>query len=156
MVNFIKRMELLNGQPMEQLRSDHGRRCRTPICWGEVGQKNIGGTDVVPETNQKIDVIRARLKVAQDRQKLYADKRRRPIEFNEGDMVMLKVSQWKGVIRFRKRRKLAPLFIRPFKVLARYLADDSMWVPLNEITLNNKLEYVEDPVSILDEKIKEI
>ncbi|XP_071708981.1 uncharacterized protein [Rutidosis leptorrhynchoides] len=83
--------------------------------------------------NQKIDVIRARLKAAQDRKKSYADKRRRPIEFKEGDMVMLKVSPWRGC-----------------------LADDSMWVRLNEITLNNKLEYVEEPVAILDEKVKEI
>ncbi|XP_071714013.1 uncharacterized protein [Rutidosis leptorrhynchoides] len=134
----------------------YGRRCRTPIFWGEVRQKEVGGTEVVLEMNQKIDVIRARLKAAQDRQKSYADKRRRPIEFNEGDMVMLKVSPWKDVIRFRKRGKLAPRFIGPFKVLAHCLADDSMWVPLNEITLNNKLEYVEELVAILDEKVKEI
>ncbi|XP_071718985.1 uncharacterized protein [Rutidosis leptorrhynchoides] len=69
--------------------------------------------------NQNIDVIRALLKAAQDLKKSYTDKRRRPIEFNKGDMVMLKVSSWKGVIRFRKRGNLAPWFIRPFKVLAR-------------------------------------
>ncbi|XP_071714855.1 uncharacterized protein [Rutidosis leptorrhynchoides] len=131
-----------------------GRRCRTPICWSEVGQKEVGGTEVVLEMNQKIDVIRARLKEAQDRQKSYADKRRRPIEFNEGDMVMLKVSPWRGVIRFRKRGKIAPQFSGPFKVLAR--VDDSIWVPLREITLNDKLKYVEDQFVILDEKVKEI
>ncbi|XP_071704473.1 uncharacterized protein [Rutidosis leptorrhynchoides] len=124
--------------------------------YGMVGQNEVGGIEVVLETNQKIDVICARLKAAQDRQKSYADKHRRPIEFNEGDMVMLKVSPRKGVIWFRKRGKLAPRFIGPFKVLARCLADDSMWVPLNEITLNNKLEYVEEPFAILDEKVKEI
>ncbi|XP_071715004.1 uncharacterized protein [Rutidosis leptorrhynchoides] len=134
----------------------YGRRYRTSIFWGEVGQREIGGTEVVLETNQKIDVIHAHLKAAQDRQKSYANKQRRPIDFNEGDMVMLKVSPWKGVIRFRKRVKLAPRFIGPFKVLAHCLADDSMWIPLNEITLNNKLEYVEEPVTILDEKVKEI
>ncbi|XP_071687911.1 uncharacterized protein [Rutidosis leptorrhynchoides] len=134
--------------------------------------------------NQNFEMIRARLKAAQDQKKSYADKHRQPIEFHEGDMVMLKVSSWKGMIRFRKWVKHAPRLIRPFKVLAhvgeianrlefleelvgihntfhfsylrKCLADDSMWVPLDEITLNNKQEYVEEPVVILDEKVKEI
>ncbi|XP_071694745.1 uncharacterized protein [Rutidosis leptorrhynchoides] len=162
----------------------YGRRCRTPICWVKVGQKKFGGTEVVLEMNQKIDVIRARLKAAQDRQKWYSEKNRRPIEFQVGNMMKLKVSPWKGVIRFQKRGKFAPWIIGPFKVLARVgevsyrlelpeelarihktfhvsylckcLADDSMWVPLNEVTLNNKLEYVEEPITILDEKVKVI
>ena len=69
--------------------------------------------------DEKIDLIRARLKAAQDRQKSYADKRRRPIEFQVGDYVLLKVSPWKGIIRFRKRGKLSPRFIGHFKILAR-------------------------------------
>ncbi|XP_071712884.1 uncharacterized protein [Rutidosis leptorrhynchoides] len=102
--------------------------------------------------NQKTDVIHDRLKAAQDRQKSYADKRRRPIEFNEGDMVTLKVSPWKGL-----PKELARIH-NTFHVsyLRKCLADDSRWVSLNEITLNNKLEYVEEPVVLLDEKVKEI
>ncbi|XP_022024672.1 uncharacterized protein LOC110925006 [Helianthus annuus] len=86
--------------PYEML---YGRKCRTPVCWGEVGPRELAHKEVVQATNEKIDVVRAHLKAAQDRQKSYAEKRRKPIEFQEGDMVMLKVSPWKGVIRFRKR-----------------------------------------------------
>ena len=68
--------------PYEML---YGRRCRTPVCWGEVGQRELAPNDVVAITNEKIDIVRARLKAAQDRQKSYADERRRPIEFQVGD-----------------------------------------------------------------------
>nr|XP_043616059.1 uncharacterized protein LOC122587975 [Erigeron canadensis] len=167
--------------PYEML---YGRRCRTPICWGEVGQRELGGTDAVLETTQKIDEIRERLKAAQDRQKSYADVRRRPIEFMVGDRVMLKVSPWKGLLRFCKRGKLSPRFIGPFRVLARVgklayqlelpeelsrihstfhvsqlrkcLVDDATCVPLNEIELDKKLTYVEEPVAIVEEELRRI
>ncbi|KAI3670853.1 hypothetical protein L1987_87495 [Smallanthus sonchifolius] len=83
--------------PYEML---YGRRCRTPVCWGEIGQKELGSLDVVKATSEKFELVKQRMKAAQDRQKSYADKRRRPIEFNAGDYVMLKVSPWKGIIRF--------------------------------------------------------
>ncbi|KAJ0522751.1 putative nucleotidyltransferase, Ribonuclease H [Helianthus annuus] len=97
----------------------YGRKCRTPVCWGEVGQRELAPSDLIAVTNEKIDLIRARLKAAQDRQKAYADKRRPPIEFQVGDYALLKVSPWKGIIRFRKRGKLGPRYIGPFKILAR-------------------------------------
>ncbi|XP_021974974.1 uncharacterized protein LOC110870083 [Helianthus annuus] len=88
--------------PYEML---YGRKCRTPVCWGEVGPRELSHQDIVRATNEQIDVVQAHLKAAQDRQKSYADKSRRPIEFQVGDKVMPKVSPWKGVIRFRKRGK---------------------------------------------------
>ncbi|KAK9057988.1 hypothetical protein SSX86_016497 [Deinandra increscens subsp. villosa] len=167
--------------PFEML---YGRKCRTPVCWGEVGQRELSSREVVRETSAKIDIVRARLKAAQDRQKSYADKRRRPIEFKEGDYVMLKVSPWKGVIRFRKRGKLSPRFIGPFKILARVgkvayqlelpdelsgihntfhvsylrkcLADESAYVPLDDLVIDDKLNYVERPIAILDRKVKRL
>ncbi|KAK9061841.1 hypothetical protein SSX86_000226 [Deinandra increscens subsp. villosa] len=167
--------------PFEML---YGRKCRTPVCWGEVGQRELSSREVVRETSAKIDIVRARLKAAQDRQKSYADKRRRPIEFQEGDYVMLKVSPWKGVIRFRKRGKLSPRFIGPFKILARVgkvayqlelpeelsgihntfhvsylrkcLADESAYVPLDDLVIDDKLNYVERPIAILDRKVKRL
>ncbi|KAK9048751.1 hypothetical protein SSX86_032282 [Deinandra increscens subsp. villosa] len=167
--------------PFEML---YGRKCRTPVCWGEVGQRELSSREVVRETSAKIDIVRARLKAAQDRQKSYADKRRRPIEFQEGDYVMLKVSPWKGVIRFRKRGKLSPRFIGPFKILARVgkvayqlelpeelsgihntfhvsylrkcLADESAYVPLDDLVIDDKLNYVERPIAILDRNVKRL
>ncbi|KAI3794847.1 hypothetical protein L1987_37487 [Smallanthus sonchifolius] len=124
------------------------------------------------------------MKAAQDRQKSYADKRRRPIEFNVGDRVMLKVSPWKGIIRFGKRGKLSPRFIGPFRIMARVgevayrlelpdelsgihptfhvshlrkcLADESAHVPLTDIEVDNNLNYIEEPVAILDRKEKRL
>ncbi|GJS54930.1 hypothetical protein Tco_0628292 [Tanacetum coccineum] len=102
--------------PYEML---YGRKCRTPVCWKEVRSRELASMDVVLATTEKIETIRERLKAAQDRWKSYADNRRRPIEFNVGDFVMLKVSPWKGVLRFKNKGKLSPRFIGPFKILKR-------------------------------------
>ncbi|KAD3336655.1 hypothetical protein E3N88_32174 [Mikania micrantha] len=151
----------------------YGRRCRTPMCWGGVGQKEVGSKAAVLNLTEKLQLVKARMKAAQDRQKSYADKRRRPIEFEVGDQVLLKVSPWKGVIRFRKRGKLSPRFIGPFRIMARvgkvayrldlpdelnrihptfhvshlrkYLANDVAYVPLNDIEVDEKLNYIEEP-----------
>ncbi|XP_076891554.1 uncharacterized protein LOC143543001 [Bidens hawaiensis] len=167
--------------PFEML---YGRRCRTPVCWGEIGQKEMGSIEVVQETSSKFDQIKARMKAAQDRQKSYADKRRRPIEFNVGDYVMLKVSPWKGIIRFRKRGKLSPRYIGPFKIVKRVgevaykldlpdelegihstfhvshlrkcLADDTSHVPLMDIEVDEQLNYIEQPIKIVDRKEKQL
>ena len=77
------------------------------------------GPDVVQETTDKIAQIRDRISAARDRQKTYADLKRKPQEFEVGDMVLLKVSPWKGVARFGKRGKLNPRYIGPFKILKR-------------------------------------
>ncbi|KAD4888554.1 hypothetical protein E3N88_20627 [Mikania micrantha] len=167
--------------PYEML---YGRKCRTPVCCGEVGQREPAHKNVVKATNERIVQIRAHLKAAQDRQKSYADKRRRAIEFQVGDFVLLKVSPWKGVIRFRKRGKSSPRFIGPFKIIARVgevayrlelpeelsgihntfhvfylrkcLADESAYVPPEDIEIDDKLNYVERPVAILDRKVKQL
>ena len=86
----------------------YGRRCRTPICWGEVGQRVMGSTEIVLQTTEQIQQVRQRLLTAQSRQKSYADKRLSELEFQVGDFVLLKVSPWKGVIRFRKRGSWGP------------------------------------------------
>ena len=81
----------------------HGRKCRTPVCWDEVGEKRLIGPEIVQVTTDKINVIREKLKIARDRQKSYADNRRRNLEFKVGDRVFLRVSPWKGILRFSKR-----------------------------------------------------
>ena len=106
----------IDRPPFEML---YGRRCRTPICWGEVGQRVMGSTEVVLKTTERIQQVRSRLQTAQSRQKSYVDKHRSDLEFQVGDMVLLKVSPWKGVIRFRKWGKLGPRYIGLFRVVAR-------------------------------------
>ncbi|XP_022004361.1 uncharacterized protein LOC110901912 [Helianthus annuus] len=165
--------------PYEML---YGRKCRTPVCWGEVGPRELAPQDIVRATNEKIDMVWAHLKAAQDRQKSYVDKRRRPIEFQVGDKVMLKVSPWKGVIRFRKRGKLSLRFIGSFTIVERVgkvayrlelaeelsgihstfhvshlrkcLADETAYIHYNDIEVNDSLNYVVKPMAILDRKVK--
>ena len=86
----------------------YGRKCRTPICWDEVGRWKINNVELVEISSDKIRVIRERLKVAQDRQKSYANVRPKELEFEVDDLVFLKVASWKGVIRFQKKWKTQP------------------------------------------------
>nr|GEW41643.1 putative reverse transcriptase domain-containing protein [Tanacetum cinerariifolium] len=125
-----------------------------------------------------------RLKVARDRQKSYADKRRKPLEFSVGDKVLLKVSPKKGVVRFGKRSKLSPRYVGPFEIVERIgpvayrlhlpqelvgvhdtfhvlnlkkcLADVNLHVPLDEVKVDDKLQFVEEPIEILDRGVKKL
>ncbi|GKD01365.1 putative reverse transcriptase domain-containing protein [Tanacetum coccineum] len=84
-----------------------------------VGESQLIGPEIVQETTEKIVQIKERLKTARSRQKSYADKRRKPLEFQVGDRVLLKVSPWKGVVRFGKKGKLAPRYVGPFEIVER-------------------------------------
>ncbi|GJW66406.1 putative reverse transcriptase domain-containing protein [Tanacetum coccineum] len=95
----------------------------------------------------------SRIQVARDRQKSYADVRRKPLEFQVGDRVMLKVLPWKGVIRFGKRGKLNPRYIGPFK---KCLSDESLVILLDEIHIDDKLHYMEEPIDIMDREVKRL
>ena len=171
----------IQAAPFEAL---YGRKCRSPACWAEVGEVQLTGPELIRETTDKIVQIRSRLQAARDRQKSYADTRRRPLEFQIGDRVMLKVSPWKGLIRFGKRGKLNPRYIGPFKILARVgpvayrlelpselssvhptfhvsnlkkcLSDESLVIPLDEIQLNDDLQFIEEPVEIMDREVKQL
>ncbi|GJW37541.1 ty3-gypsy retrotransposon protein [Tanacetum coccineum] len=97
----------------------YGRKCRSPIMWAEVGEGQLIGPELVEETTYKISQIKDRLKAARNRQKSYAHKRRKPLEFSVGEYVLLKVSPWKGVVRFGKKGKLAPRFVGPFEIVKK-------------------------------------
>nr|GFA64428.1 putative reverse transcriptase domain-containing protein [Tanacetum cinerariifolium] len=97
----------------------YGQKCRSLVCWAEVGETQLTGLEMIQETTEKIILIKQRIQAAQDRQKSYVDRKRKPMEFEVRDRVMLKVSPWKGVVRFIKRGKLNPRYIGPFKVLAK-------------------------------------
>ncbi|GJR32869.1 putative reverse transcriptase domain-containing protein [Tanacetum coccineum] len=140
------------------------------------------GPELVQETIEKISQIKDRLKAVHDRLKSYANKRRKPLEFSVGDYVLLKVSPWKGVVRFRKKGKLSPRFVRPFEIiekvgpvayrldlpeeldgvhdtfhvsnLKKCLPDPTLQVPLDEIQVDAKLNFVEEPVEIWKESLR--
>ena len=97
----------------------YGRPCRSPICWTDVGESFITGPDLIRDTSEKVSLIRQRLLKAQIRQKSYADVQHRPLEFEVGDHVFLKVMLKRGVVRFDKKGKLSSRFIGPFEILER-------------------------------------
>ncbi|KAH9801818.1 Endonuclease [Citrus sinensis] len=97
----------------------YGRKYGTLVCWDEVGEQRLFGPELVQDTNEKIQLIRDRLKVAQDRQKSYVDKCRQELEFKVGDRVFIRISPWKRVLRFGKRVKLSPCYIGPYEIIKR-------------------------------------
>ncbi|GJT82352.1 hypothetical protein Tco_1056694 [Tanacetum coccineum] len=102
--------------PFEAL---YGRKCRSPVLWDKIGESSLIRPELVQEMTNKVVLIKEKLKVVRDRQKSCADNRRKPLEFEVGERVMLKVSPWKGVIRFGKKGKLAPRYVGPFEILER-------------------------------------
>nr|GFC46899.1 putative reverse transcriptase domain-containing protein [Tanacetum cinerariifolium] len=150
----------IKAAPFEAL---YGRKCRSPICWTEVAEAQILGPELIQETTEKI---------------------RKPMEYQVGDKVMLKVSPWKGVVRFGKRGKLNPRYVGPFKVLERIgdvaykldlpkelsrvhnmfhvsnlkkcHADEPLTVPLDGLHFDDKLQFMEEPVEIMGRKFKRL
>nr|GEV03169.1 putative reverse transcriptase domain-containing protein [Tanacetum cinerariifolium] len=148
----------IKAAPYEAL---YGRKCRSPVCWAEVGEAQLTGPELIQETTKKI-----------------------PMEFEVGDRVMHKVSPWKGVVRFGKRRKLNSRYVGPFKVLAKVgkvayrlelphelsrvhhtfhvsnlkkcYADEPLVMPLEGIHVDDRLQFVEDPVEIMEREIKRL
>ncbi|GJY72024.1 reverse transcriptase domain-containing protein, partial [Tanacetum coccineum] len=122
-----------------------------------VGDAQLTGLEIVYETTEKIIQIKKRIQAARDRQKSYTDRRSKPLEFEVGDKVMLKVSPWKGVIRFSKQGKLNPRYIGPFNILAKKcFVDEPLAIPLDEIQIDDKLNFIEEPVEIMDREVKRL
>ena len=96
----------------------YGRKCRSPLSW-EVGERQLTGLELVKITSEKVPTIQQRLKTAFSRQKSYADPKRKDVSFSPGDLVFLKVSPMKRVMRFGKKGKLAPRYIGPFEIRAQ-------------------------------------
>ncbi|GJZ98660.1 putative reverse transcriptase domain-containing protein [Tanacetum coccineum] len=162
----------------------YGRKCRSSVYWAKVGEAQLTGPEMIQETTKKIVLIKQRIQAAQDRQKSYADLMRKPIEFKVGDRVMLKVSPWKGVVRFSKRCKLNPRYVEPFKVLAKVgkvsyrlelpqelsrvhhtfhvsnlkkcYTHKPLVMSLEGIHVDDKLQFVEEPVKIMEREIKRL
>ncbi|GKC72072.1 putative reverse transcriptase domain-containing protein [Tanacetum coccineum] len=163
---------------------DFGKGWDRNLPLAEVKDAQFTGPEIVHETTEKIIQIKKRIQAARDRQKSYADRRRKPLEFEVGDKVMLKVSPWKGVIRFGKREKMNPRYIGPFKILAKVgtlayrlelpeqlsrvhstfhvsnlkkcFVDEPLANPLDEIQIDDKLNFIEEPVEIIDREVKRL
>ena len=97
----------------------YGRKYRTLVCWDKVGERRLVGPELVQITSEKVKVVRDNLKISRDRQKRYADNRHRDLQFEIGDRVFLKISPWKGVLRFGKRGKLSPRYIGPYEIISK-------------------------------------
>ena len=95
------------------------RKCRTPLCWIELSEKKIVGLDLIQQTEEKVKMIGERLKVATDRQKSYADLKRKDNRYEIDEKVFLKVSPWKKAMRLGENGKLSPRFIRPYEVIEK-------------------------------------
>nr|GEV53874.1 putative reverse transcriptase domain-containing protein [Tanacetum cinerariifolium] len=171
----------IKAVPFEAL---YGRKCRSPVFWAEVGDTQLTGPEIIHETTEKIVQIRQHLQAARDRQRSYANVRQKPLEFQAGDRVMLKISPRKGIIRFGKRGKLNPQYNRPLKILNwigpvayklelpeelsnvhnifhvsnlnKCLSDESLIILMKELKLDDKLKFVEELVEIMDREIKKL
>ncbi|XP_057471970.1 uncharacterized protein LOC130760608 [Actinidia eriantha] len=163
--------------PFEAL---YGRKCRSPICWTEVGDGRLLGPQIMQEIIEKIALIQQRICTAQSHQKSYADKRQKDLEFSQGDHVFLKASPSRGIIHFGKKGKLNSRYIGPFEILERiglvayrlallpelanihnvfhvsmlkkYVFDPSHVIEYQPLEIRGDLSYVEQPVQILDRR----
>jgi hypothetical protein len=167
----------LKMAPFEAL---YGRRCRTPLNWSQTGEREIFGPDLVLEAEEKVRVIKKNIEATQARQKSYHDKRRKPLRFEVGDPVYLKVSPTKGVLRFGIKGKLAPRYIGPYEIkancgpvayqlklpphmsavhdvfhvsqLRKCVRLPTEVLPEPELEIEPDLSYQEHPVKVLDQK----
>jgi hypothetical protein len=156
----------------------YGRKCRTPLYWDQIGEKQLFGPEIIDDAEQMVQAVRENLRIAQSRQKSYADGKRRDLTFSVGDHVYLKVSPMRGIRRFNVKGKLAPRYVGPFKVLERKgevayrlelplslsgvhdvfhisqlkrcLRVPEEQAPLDGVDVQEDLTYTEHPVKILE------
>ncbi|WVZ76286.1 hypothetical protein U9M48_024273 [Paspalum notatum var. saurae] len=137
----------LKKSPFETL---YGKRCRTPLFWNQTCEKQVFGPDIIQDVEQQLQIVKENLRVAQPRQRSYADVRRRDLSFKVDDHVYLKVSPMRGIRRFNMNGKLASRYIGPFKILRRKVKVPEEQASLEGLDVQEDLTYTEHPVKILD------
>ncbi|GKC86154.1 hypothetical protein Tco_1141871 [Tanacetum coccineum] len=140
--------------PFEAL---YGRKCRSPVCWAEVGDVQLTGPETIHETTEKIMQICQRLQAARDRQRSYVNVMLKPLEFQIGDRDMLKVSPRKVAYKLELPEEVSNIH-NTFHVSnhKKYLSGESLIIPMKELQLDDKLNFVEEPVEIMDREIKQL
>ena len=162
----------------------YGRRCRSPLSWDDIGDSELRGPEMVVEAVEIARIVRDRLRIAQDRYKHWADAKRRHLEFAVGDLVFLRISPTRGLIRFGRRGKLSPRFIGPFPVearvgdvayrltlpdslaavhpvfhvsqLRRCIGGQTHLTDFSEIEVRPDLTYEQQPVEIMERRVKSL
>jgi transposase InsO family protein len=164
----------LKMAPFEAL---YGRKCRTPLMWSEVGERTFFGPATIVEAEENVAKVRENLKIAQSRQKSYADRKRKDVLFDVGEHVYLKVSPLRGTKRFHVKGKLSPRYVGPYPIVKkigkvayklelppeltgvhpvfrvsqlRKCVVVEKRVPAQALDVQETLEYLEYPVRILD------
>nr|GEW74497.1 putative reverse transcriptase domain-containing protein [Tanacetum cinerariifolium] len=137
----------------------YGRKCRSPVYWAEVGEAQLTGPKMIQEMTEKIVLIKQRIQAAQDRQKSYADRKRKPMEFEVKDRVMLKVLAKVGDVAYRLElpQELSRVH-HTFHVsnLKKFYADEPLAMPLEGVHIDETLQFVEEPIEIMEREIKQL
>nr|GEX19682.1 putative reverse transcriptase domain-containing protein [Tanacetum cinerariifolium] len=137
----------------------YGRKCRSPVCWAEVGDAQLTGPELIHETTEKIVQIKQRIQAARDRQKSYIDVRRKPLEFQVSDQVMLKVLAKVGIVAYRLElpKQLSRVHIAFYvSNLKKCLSDEPLAISLDEVHIDDKLRFIEEPVEVMDREVKQL
>ncbi|GKA09046.1 putative reverse transcriptase domain-containing protein [Tanacetum coccineum] len=142
----------IKAAPFEAL---YGRKCRSPVCWAEVGDAQLTGPAIIHETTEKIVQIKSRIQAARDRQKSYANIRRKPMVFQVGDKVIERVRT--VAYKLELPQQLSQVH-NTFHVsnLKKCLSDESLVIPWEELRVDDKLHFVEEPVEVMDREIKQL
>ncbi|WVZ75573.1 LOW QUALITY PROTEIN: hypothetical protein U9M48_023612, partial [Paspalum notatum var. saurae] len=177
LAEFVYKNSYQKSLEMAPFEALYGRRCRTPLNWSEPGEWVTFGPNLVTQAEEQVKFIHSHLKRAQSKQKSYSDKRSRPLVFQKGNHVYLRMSPMKGVHRFGVKGKLAPRYIGPFRVtdqcgsvayrlelpsllaavhdvfhLKKCLRVLEEVVDTSQIQIEPDLTYEEQPIKILDQK----
>ncbi|GJZ94845.1 putative reverse transcriptase domain-containing protein [Tanacetum coccineum] len=142
----------IKAAPFESL---YGRKCRSPMCWAEVGDAQLTGPAIIHETTEKIIQIKSRIQAARDRQKSYANIRRKPMVFQVGDRVIKRVRT--VAYKLELPQQLSRVH-NTFHMsnLKKCLSDESLVILLEELRVDDKLHFVEEPVEVIDREIKQL